>query len=143
MTAHEGLDQHGAQRCHFHVCLGMSKGRIRARHTHTQCCMHNLQTHTVQTCFSVACRDRATQSSKTVTVGRLQALVIFGTFLFCALLFFLMCPQSVLEVEFVKQVCSSAIQESCACQRFSLFARALSTRRMLPMSDMNRSDPGA
>jgi hypothetical protein len=54
-----------------------------------------------------------------------------------------MCPQSVLEVEFVKQVCSSAIQEFCACQRFSLFARALSTRRMLPMSDMNRSDPGA
>ena len=36
-----------------------------------------------------------------------QACVIFGAFLFCALLFFLMCPQSVLEVEFVKQVSAS------------------------------------
>jgi hypothetical protein len=36
-----------------------------------------------------------------------QACVIFGAFLFCALLFFLMCPQCVLEVEFVKQVSSS------------------------------------
>ena len=32
-----------------------------------------------------------------------SVLVIFGAFLFVALLFFLMCPQSVLEVEFVKQ----------------------------------------
>jgi len=32
-----------------------------------------------------------------------SVLVLFGTFLFLALLFFLMCPQSVLEVEFVKQ----------------------------------------
>jgi len=36
--------------------------------------------------------------------GNVQAFVILGAFLFCALLFFLMCPQSVLEVEFVKQV---------------------------------------
>lgn len=33
-----------------------------------------------------------------------SAFVIFGTFLFMALLFFLMCPQSVLTVEMVKQV---------------------------------------
>jgi len=32
-----------------------------------------------------------------------SALVLFGVFLFAALLFFLMCPQSVLEVEMVKQ----------------------------------------
>lgn len=32
-----------------------------------------------------------------------SVLVLFGTFLFLALLFFLMCPQSVLEIEFVKQ----------------------------------------
>lgn len=34
----------------------------------------------------------------------LQVFVLFGTFLFLALLFFLMCPQSVLTVEMVKQV---------------------------------------
>ena len=33
-----------------------------------------------------------------------QVFVLFGTFLFLALLFFLMCPQSVLTVEMVKQV---------------------------------------
>lgn len=32
-----------------------------------------------------------------------SVLVLFGTFLFLALLFFLMCPQSVLIVEMVKQ----------------------------------------
>jgi len=37
-----------------------------------------------------------------------SAFVILGAFLFCALLFFLMCPQSVLEVEFVKQAGTSS-----------------------------------
>ena len=50
MTVHEGLDQHGAQLCHFHVCLGMSKGWICARQTHTHCaiCTHTvLHAHTL------------------------------------------------------------------------------------------------
>ena len=46
LTAHERLDQHGAQRCHFHVCLGMSKGRICARHTHTHSAACTIYTHT-------------------------------------------------------------------------------------------------
>jgi len=48
----------------------------------------------------VWCSDSASH----VGAACAQVFVLFGTFLFLALLFFLMCPQSVLTVEMVKQV---------------------------------------